>query len=137
MLPSKKQIFLITISIFFLVPIFGLAQEHNQYDADGKRTGVWRKYYPNKRIRYVGQFWKGKEVGTFKYYDILSSKHPTAIKKFYRGSDSASVAYYTRDGILRSKGMMFKKNRVGKWMYYFSTGKIFSEEFYPDGGGLA
>lgn len=132
MLQIKNLIFLILLSIF-LSPVDFFAQEHNQFDENNKRTGVWRKYYNNKRIRYIGQFKDGKEIGTFKFYDITSSKHPTAIKKFSENSDSAYVEYFTVNGVLRSKGSMLSKNRVGKWMYFFPTGKVFSEEYYQKG----
>ncbi len=127
---------LISLSLLFAV-FFGSfklnAQRINQFDKNKKRTGIWKKYYPNKRIRYVGQFKDGKEVGTFKYYDISTSKHPTIIKEFSANSDSAFVKFYTLKGKLRSKGYMVGKKRVGKWMYYFSNGKTFSEEAYLDG----
>ncbi len=133
MTPSKKQFILSFISFVLFFSFDSFAQDHNKYDENGKRTGIWRKYYPNKRICYSGQFVNGKEVGTFKYFDILSSKHPTAIKKFYSKSDSAFVQFFTTEGVLRSKGMMLNRDRVGKWMYYFPTGKVFSEEFYIQG----
>lgn len=127
---------LISLSLLFAV-FFGSftisAQRINQFDKNKKRTGIWKKYYPNKRVRYVGRFKDGKEVGTFKYYDISTSKYPTIIKEFSANSDSAFVKFYTLKGKLRSKGYMVGKKRVGKWMYYFSNGKDFSEEFYVDG----
>lgn len=129
----KSQFLFLLSSVILLCSINVYAQKHNQYNEKGQRTGVWRKYYGNKRLRYIGQFVNGKEVGTFKYYDILSSKHPTAIKKFYKDSDSASVKFYTTDGVLKGEGKMLGKNRVGKWLYYFPSGKIFSEEFYVEG----
>jgi antitoxin component YwqK of YwqJK toxin-antitoxin module len=133
MLKIKRLVFL---SILFSV-FFGFtnanAQKINQFNKNKKRTGVWKKYYSNKRIRYVGKFVNGKEVGTFKYYDITTSKHPTIIKEFSATKNSAFVRYFNLDGKLRSKGTMIGRNRVGKWMYYFSNGKTFSEEFYVDG----
>ena len=128
----------LTTTLFFFTSFyFGLtpakAQEINQFTKDKKRTGVWKKYYSNKRIRYVGSFLNGKEVGVFKYYDITTSKHPTIIKEFSSTSDSAKVSYYNLDGKLRTKGIMVKKNRIGRWIYYFPNGAIFSEEFYKDG----
>ena len=36
------------------------AQKINQFDANKKRTGVWVKYHPNKRIRYTGEFKNGR-----------------------------------------------------------------------------
>jgi antitoxin component YwqK of YwqJK toxin-antitoxin module len=109
------------------------AQKVNQFDENKKRTGVWKKYHSNKRIRYVGKFEKGKEVGIFKHYDIRTSDHPTVIKQFSKVSDSVSVKFFTLNSKLRSEGYMIGKNRVGKWMYYFSNGKLFSEENYING----
>ncbi|MEQ6122821.1 toxin-antitoxin system YwqK family antitoxin [Pseudotenacibaculum sp. MALMAid0570] len=129
-----KRLFslLLLFSVFFGLQKIE-AQKINQFNKNKKRTGIWKKYYPNKRVRYVGRFVNGKEVGTFKYYDISTSKHPTIIKEFSAASDSAYVKFYTLKGKLRSKGYMIGKKRVGKWDYYFSNGKIFSEEFYVDG----
>ena len=106
----------------------------NQFDENKKRTGTWKKYYPNNRVRYIGQFENGKEVGTFRYYDITTSKHPVIIKEFSATSDSAYVRFFSLKAKLSSKGYMIGKKRVGKWIYYFpNTGKTFSEEFYVDG----
>lgn len=133
MIQIKNVISTLIVIVFAFQFQVSNAQKINQFDSNKKRTGVWKKYYPNKRIRYVGQFKDGKEVGTFKYYDISTSKHPTIIKEFSANSDSASVKYYTLRGKLRSKGVMVGKNRVGKWIYYFSNGALFSEEFYKNG----
>ena len=72
-------------------------------------------------------------MGVFKYYDITTSRHPVIIKEFSSASDSAKVRYYNLDGKLRSKGTMLKKSRIGKWVYFFPNGTIFSEEFYTNG----
>ncbi len=133
MLKIKRLVFLFLLfSVFFGFTSVN-AQKINQFDKNKKRTGVWKKYYPNKRIRYVGKFVNGKEVGTFKYYDITTSKHPTIIKEYSPKSDSAKVRYFNLDGKLRTKGNMVGRNRVGKWIYYFPNGKLFSEEIYVDG----
>lgn len=109
------------------------AQKINQFDKNKKRTGIWKKYYNNKRIRYVGRFKNGKEVGTFKYYDVRTSKYPTSVKTFKANTDSAYVKFFTLNGKLQSEGWMKLRDRIGKWTYYFSNGKLFSEEFYKEG----
>ncbi len=110
-----------------------IAQKINQFDVNKKRTGVWKKYYPNKRIRYSGQFKDGKEIGIFKFYDISTSKNPTIIKKFNIDNDSVFVQFFKSKAILESEGYMIGKNRVGKWKYFFADGKILSEENYKNG----
>ena len=129
-----KSIFLFC-SIALLSFHFSFAQtDVNQLDANGKRHGVWKKFYTNKRIRYQGRFDHGKETGTFKYYSAASSEYPVVIKKFNAGSDVAEVSFYSKNGLLQSKGKMQGKNRVGKWLFYHEDGKtIMSEENYIDG----
>lgn len=125
--------------LIFLLSIIGFqpvnGQESiNQFDANGERTGVWKKYYNNKRIRYQGQFQAGKEMGVFKYYSALSSAYPIAIKTFKKNSNLATIKFYTEKGILESEGETIGKNRVGIWLYYHIDGEtILSEETYEKG----
>lgn len=118
-----------------LVSGINFAQENtNQLDANGKRQGVWKKYYQNGRVRYTGEFKHGKEVGTFKYYSAASSDHPIAVKIFNPDNTIADVTFYTEEGVLQSKGKMDGKNRVGKWLYFHEDGKtVMAEENYVDG----
>jgi antitoxin component YwqK of YwqJK toxin-antitoxin module len=118
---------------FLLISTVFFAQKINQYDENKQRTGVWKKYYENQKIRYEGQFKNGKEIGVFKFYDESTSQQPISIKKFSEKTDSVAVEYYLKDGKLQSKGFFIDKNRVGKWQYFFQDGKIMSEEFYQKG----
>lgn len=130
----------LSIKSFLLILILfvsgtAIAQEKiNQVDEQGRRTGVWKKCYDNNNIRYEGQFEAGKEIGVFKYYGELNSKHPVIVKTFSEGSDNAKVSYFYEDGKLESKGSMNGVNRIGKWTYYNTDGKtIVSEENYENG----
>ncbi|MDY0781454.1 toxin-antitoxin system YwqK family antitoxin [Tenacibaculum sp. IB213877] len=131
MIKIRRQFIAITISLLFFSIAIN-AQEVNQLDANGKRTGVWRKYHDNGKLRYTGQFENGKEIGTFKFYTKYSSV-PSIIKEYTVNSDTALVKFYTNKGRLKSLGNMIGKNRVGLWSYYFTNGKIFSEEYYVNG----
>lgn len=126
-----KRIFstVLLLSVFFIASVE--AQKLNQLDANGKRTGVWKKFYDNGKIRYSGAFKEGKEIGVFKFYNITSSSIPVIIKNY--ANDTASVKFYNELGRLKSAGKMIGKKRIGKWVYYFSNGKVFSEEEYKDG----
>jgi len=124
--------------LFFLILFvsgMAIAQEKiNQFDAQGRRTGVWKKYYDNKNIRYEGQFEAGKEIGVFNYYGELNSKQPTIVKTFSEAGGTAQVTFFYDDGILQSEGSMNGTNRIGKWLYYNTNGKtIISEENYENG----
>ena len=123
------------ISFLVLFCIQTSAQERlNKFDLNGKRHGVWKKYYSNNNIRYEGAFKAGKEIGVFKYYDITDSTHPTIIKTFKPNSTVATVKFYTPKGALESSGKMIGKNRIGTWLYYYPDEKtLMIEENYKNG----
>lgn len=128
----KNSIVIIGLTFIFGCN-FSFAQI-NQKDANGKRHGVWKKYYKNKRIRYTGTFEHGKEVGTFKFYSAANSEFPTVVRIFNKNTNTADVTFYTVAGKLESKGLMDGKNRIGTWIYYHEDGKtIMSEETYKNG----
>src|SRR5210317_310485 len=100
----------------------------NQFDENGERHGVWRKYYNNNRVRYTGTFEHGKEVGVFKFYSASNSDNPVIIKEYNDKSDLADVRFYTPSGVLESEGKMRGKEREGKWLYYHEDGKSIMSE---------
>lgn len=131
---QHKFIIALLISVFTVFQTVSAQQNINKLDANGKRDGVWKKQYSNNRIRYVGTFENGKEVGVFKYYSASNSDYPVSIKKFSNNNDTADVQYFTIGGVLESEGVMKGKDRVGKWLFYHSNGKsIMSEENYEKG----
>lgn len=133
MINIKRLIFVFAFFACFFTSEDINAQKTNQFNENKKRTGVWKKYHPNKRIRYVGTFKNGREVGVFKFYDISTSSHPVIIKTFFETNDSVSVEFFTLKGKLESKGFLIGKKRVGAWSYYFPSGELMSKENYIEG----
>ena len=76
MINIKRLFFVLLFFACFFTSEDINAQKINQFNKNKKRTGVWKKYHSNKRIRYIGEFKNGKEIGVFKFYDITSSKNP-------------------------------------------------------------
>jgi len=128
-----KRLFVLVVLLLGFYQAEVLAQKINQLDANGKRTGIWKKNYENGRIRYTGSFVAGKEVGTFKFYRNEAGSVPHIVKEYSVKSDSAFVQFFNPLGKLKAEGNMIGKNRVGVWKYYFTNGKIFSEENYSNG----
>lgn len=128
-----KRIF--TCLLISLVSVVAWSQSDlNQFDENGKRHGVWKKFYNNNRVRYVGQFDHGKEIGTFKFYSAANSEFPVIIKEFNESNDFAFVQFFTPAGILESEGKMKGKDREGKWLFFHTDGKsVMSEENYVSG----
>jgi antitoxin component YwqK of YwqJK toxin-antitoxin module len=120
--------------IFILVTIFSIQAQTNQFDKNGKRHGVWKKFYSNGNIKYIGEFNHGKEIGTFKHFSIINSKQPIIVRVFEPNSDVANVTFYELDGKIKSTGKMKGKNKIDKWIYYHKDGKtIMIEENYLNG----
>jgi len=136
MINIKRLLFIFTFFTFYFSSIDCNAQKINQFDKNKKRTGVWKKYYPNKRIRYTGQFKDGKEVGVFKFYDITTTKNPVIIKTFFEDSDSLFVQFYTLKGQIKTEGVMNGRQRVGNWKYFYPDGTLMSKENYNKKGQL-
>ena len=133
MIYLKKVFFVLVFLVCYCSSgaIFG--QEINRFNTNNKRIGVWKKYHPNKRIRYTGQFENGKEIGVFKFYDITSSKHPVIIKTYYNNSDSVFAQFFTIQGKVKTEGFLNNKNRVGVWKYFNYNGELISKENYING----
>lgn len=126
----------IALYCFFIIgSLAGYAQTFNATDADGKRHGKWQKTYKGtNQLRYEGTFDHGKEIGEFKFYKPSSGSQPTAIKRFSKDSDTASVQYFTSKGKVISEGKMVGKERTGLWKYYHnSSDKLMMIESYVSG----
>ena len=128
----KEKIFSLVFFVIYLISQYGFGQKINQFNEAHQRTGIWKKYYPNKKIRYSGTFKNGKEVGIFKFYNNSSFKYPIVIKSYSETSDTISVQFFSVKGVLESNGTLVGKKREGKWNYFFSDGSILSEENYKE-----
>jgi antitoxin component YwqK of YwqJK toxin-antitoxin module len=133
MILTKRRFLIFVFFVCYLTIEDCNAQKINQFDANHKRTGVWKKYHSNKRIRYTGKFNKGKEIGVFRFYGNTGSEKPVIIKTFFKDSDSLFVQFYTVKGTIKSEGAFDGRKRVGIWKYFYPNGTIMSKENYKDG----
>lgn len=125
--------------LLVFVSTFAFAQEINQFDAEGKRHGIWKKNFEDTdQIRYQGAFEHGKEVGEFKFYKLVKKKSVlTATKVFNPNDNSAEVKFLASNGKVISEGKMNGKLYVGKWVYYHNkSDEIMTLENYNNNGEL-
>ncbi len=125
--------------LLFFVCAISWAQNINQFDAEGKRHGIWKKNFDGtEQLRYEGEFDHGKEIGLFKFYILVKKKSVlSATKLFNANDDSAEVKFLTSRGKIISEGKMVGKTYVGKWIYYHkNSDKIMTVETYDDNGVL-
>ena len=133
MLEIKRLFYIFTFFTFYFISKDCNAQKINLFDSNNKRTGTWKKYHSNKKIRYTGQFKDGKEFGVFKFYDITTSRKPIITKTFYENSDSLFVQFYRLNGNLKTEGVLNERKRVGLWKYFYNNGAVMSQENYKNG----
>lgn len=137
MIKQNKYIF--AILTFICVNIY--AQDStNNFDNNGERHGIWRKNFNNTSLlRYQGQFEHGKEVGLFKFYQLVDNKQSvlSATKLFNVENSLAKTTFFTSKGKVISEGLMDGKKFVGKWVYYHhKSNTVMTEEFYNTLGVL-
>lgn len=127
--------FLFTVWFVISSSILFAQNEINQFDDQGNRNGVWKKYYSGTdQLRYEGTFLHGKEIGVFKFYCEKCKDRPTAVKEFNKLDNTVNVKYYTIKGKLVSEGKMEGKDRIGEWIYYHEkSNNIMSRENYVNG----
>ncbi|HZW62566.1 MAG TPA: toxin-antitoxin system YwqK family antitoxin [Flavobacteriaceae bacterium] len=128
----------LTILAFFAV-VLTFAQEINRFDSQGKRHGIWKKYYEGTQVlRYEGEFSHGKEIGLFKFYKNVNNEAKlSATKQFNPKDDLAEVHFYTSKGKLMSKGKMQGKAFIGEWVFYHNKNdNVMTRENYNTQGKL-
>ncbi len=129
----------INVVLFLLVSFSITAQDINQFDANGKRHGIWKKYFnKTKVLRYEGEFIHGKEVGLFKFYKNINDKAVlAATRQFNEANSIATAKFYTSRGKLISEGQMDGKTYIGTWKYYQKdSNELLILEHFDDLGRL-
>ncbi len=130
---------IIVVYILCLITSLGYSQNTNQFDANGKRHGIWKKTFKNTNIlRYEGEFFHGKEIGLFKFYKSINKKAVlTATKQFNENDDKADVKFFTSRGKIISEGQLKGKIYIGTWKYYQQrSNALLIIEHYDDFGKL-
>ncbi|TNJ43074.1 toxin-antitoxin system YwqK family antitoxin [Tamlana fucoidanivorans] len=128
---------LVILVLLFTSTLF--SQNINQFDAQGKRHGIWKKYFDDTNIlRYEGQFHHGKEIGVFKFYKLYKGKGILSATKTFNANDNiVEVKFMASNGKVISEGLMNGKMYIGEWKYYQKTSdKLLTLEAYNDEGKL-
>lgn len=101
----------------------------NQTDANGLRQGYWVKKYENGNKQAEGYFKNGKQVGTFKHYQ-LDGTTPKATMEHIKNTDSTLATFYHENGAMMSKGYYVDQKKEGNWLFYDDRSVMSSREEY-------
>ena len=124
-----KRIMLYFIFLFLYQGIFAQDVPLNQYDQNGKKTGVWEGYYENGKIKSRGIFLQGHPAGELlKYYPggILQ-----ACMNFDESGRTSYVKMYYESGNLAAEGKYIDQLKDSVWNYFsdYDKRKAVSETF--------
>lgn len=119
---------------FFVIATFittlAMAQEVNKTDAQGRKHGIWKKYFPNEQLRYEGRFDHGTEVDTFKFY--FENGDLKAVN-YFRGKGGVAYSWqYGGENRLAAEGKYINAKRDSVWTFYDIDGNVISRETYKN-----
>ena len=119
------------------------------------KTGEFKYYHENGKIKHVGKYSDNKEIGTHKWYfdngeleavenysqgkldgeykEFNRNGKPSTETYFENGLQNGQTKYYREDGSLNSEGLFKNGNRDGVWKYYDEQGNLLgTNEFKTD-----
>lgn len=103
----------------------------NHYDEQGKKHGLWMKFYNNGKPAYIGHFEHGEPVGTMKRY---FSSGDLKAKMDYKKNDKVYTKLYYPDHSLAAEGLYKNQQKDSTWKYYAEKQNMLkSIENYKDG----
>ena len=119
----KSLLFSALLSLAFI----GQAQNNTPTDAQGRKHGIWKKYYDNGKLRFQGRFEHGVEVDTFTFY--FESGALRAKNVFVKGAPGECMSYQYGEGeVLAAKGKYKDTKKTGEWVFYDANGTLLAKE---------
>ena len=119
--------------VFFLI-LMGLLSStvhgQNKKDSQGRKQGVWEKYYPDaKTLIYLGQFKDDIPYGEFKYY-YPSGKIKSIVR--HKGVKRSYAWFYFENEELMSEGLYRDMKKDSLWKNYNAQGYLLSTEVFKN-----
>lgn len=125
----------IFVLLFFTTTFSSVkAQNFNQTNSEGQKTGPWRGFYEGtNNLKYEGTFENGYEIGKFVFYENAKDKKVIATKVFDKKGTICFTTIFHNNFKL-SEGKEVHRLKEGKWVYYLENSNIvLSEENYLHG----
>lgn len=123
--------------LLFLLSLFcwlGMSAQPaiNQTDSQGRKHGVWKKYYGDKKqLRFEGRFDHGVEVGVFTFY--YPNGKIRAINDFRGKTGVCYSKQFTEEEVMVAEGKYIKTVRDSTWRFYDLDGVLLSETEFEKG----
>jgi uncharacterized protein len=108
----------------------GLLLSEGIVDDAGNRSGKWKNFYPDGKIKAEGQFAKNRQYGLWKYYNILNKLEQTG--SYNNGRPDGLWKWYYDNGAIIREEEYFQGQRDGLYTEYSPGGEIICEGQYTD-----
>lgn len=130
---NMKYLIGFLINMVFITGVFAqddFTMNFNEFDAEGKKHGVWKKFNEEGKIIYEGEFDHDIPIGEFKYY-YTNGKTKAIVVHSGDGVYSHTTTYHDNGYVLATGGFK-NKEKDGLWVYYNEEGIKVTEELYDD-----
>jgi antitoxin component YwqK of YwqJK toxin-antitoxin module len=99
----------------------------NKVDAQGRKQGSWKKYYPNGNIRYEVTFKDNKPVGELKRY--FENGNPSVIIQYNETGTFGEAQLFNEEDQLIAKGFYDGQLRDSLWTFFARDKKVATESY--------
>ena len=103
----------------------------NSADAQGRKQGQWSKFWPNGKMRYMGQFKDDKALGEFKHYD--EDGHLVSIQRHAGDGKVSRAQHFHPNGKVMATGKYLAQLKDSTWNYFDTEGRLRKVERYSNG----
>lgn len=113
----------------FVAPAFAQPDTApNKTDAQGRKQGEWKKYYPEGTPQYEGKFKDNKPVGEFiRYFEDGSVQ--AKINYAPDGVERAKI-FYPGSEVVMAQGNYINQKKDSIWLFHSATQVLTSSESY-------
>ncbi len=98
---------------------------------DGRRSGIWKNYYDNGKLRGEGEYDNNRRTGSWKFYNDNEKLIQTG--GYRNGRTEGLWQWHFPDGKLIREEEYYQGRRDGRFVEYSHDGSIISEGQYLDG----
>lgn len=110
---------------------YGQGNQLNQRDELGRRQGNWQGNFPNGRIRYQGQFYNDKPIGTFRYFHAEGWQRVELIHTLE--TDTVIARYFYPNRQIMAQGQFLNNQRAGRWSFFSERSVKVAERHFING----
>ena len=127
----KRLYTILTAIICLLFSLDSYAQQINQKDSQGKKTGLWETRYANDTLKSTGYYKAGKPVNLWKYY--YDSGELMAYMEHLTDEITCNFKLFDVTGVRIGEGLYVNNKKEGNWYYYGVDSSKVMDEVYVKG----